>query len=200
MRPFRLGQKAWEKVTVVKRYDERSYEVETDTRSYRRNRVDLKQQQPTPQMSTVISEPAPDTIMNQDPTTTKPNNEIKNKSIDQPAPGTTAGHTQYCLAMLQEDLKKPRVFKGLCSLGTRKDNCLDIINRTCRILLIDFDWFYADLYSWTLIDTHFIVWDIVISSSVLNSLQAKGREMLRNVQVPINTIIVPWVTGTWSTY
>ena len=104
MRPFRLGQKAWEKATVVKRCDQRSYEVETDTRSYRRNRVDLKQQQPTPQMSTVISEPAPDTIMNQDPTTTKPNNEIKNKSLDQPAPGTTAGHTQYCLAMLQEDL------------------------------------------------------------------------------------------------
>ena len=85
MRPFRLGQKAWEKVTVVKRYDERSYEVETDTRSYRRNRVDLKQQQPTPQMSTVISEPAPDTIMNQDPTTAKPKNEVKtSQSTSQP--------------------------------------------------------------------------------------------------------------------
>lgn len=104
MRPFRLEQKTWEKATVVKRYDEQSCEVETDTGSYCQNRVDLKQQQPIPQKSTVISEPAPDTIMNQDPTTTKPNNEIKNKSIDQPAPGTTAGHTQYCLAMLQEDL------------------------------------------------------------------------------------------------
>ena len=44
MRPFRLGQKEREKATVVKRYDERSYEVETDSRSYRRNRVHLKQQ------------------------------------------------------------------------------------------------------------------------------------------------------------
>ena len=85
MRAFRLGQKAWEKATVVKRYDKRSYEVETDTGSYRRNRVDLKQQQPTPQMSTVISEPAPDTIMNQDPTTAKPKNEVKtSQSTSQP--------------------------------------------------------------------------------------------------------------------
>ena len=76
MRPFRLGQKAWEKATVVMRYDERFYEVKTDTGSYCRNRVDLKQQ-PTPQKSTVISEPAPDTIMNQDPTTSKPKKEIK---------------------------------------------------------------------------------------------------------------------------
>ena len=77
MRPFRLGQKAWEKATVVKRYDERSYEVETDTGSYRRNRVDLKQQQPTPQKSRVISDLAPDTIMNEDPTTAKPNNDSR---------------------------------------------------------------------------------------------------------------------------
>ena len=90
MRPFRLGQKAWEKATVVKRYNERSYEVETDTGSYRRNRVDLQQQQPTPQKSTVISEPVPDTIMNQFPTTAE--------SVDQPAPRIAPGHTQYCLA------------------------------------------------------------------------------------------------------
>ena len=77
MRPFRLGQKAWEKATVVKRHDERSYEVETDTGSYRRNRVDLKQQQPTPQKSRVISDLAPDTIMNEDPTTAKPNNDSR---------------------------------------------------------------------------------------------------------------------------
>ena len=85
MRPFRLGQKTWEKATVVKRYDEQSCEVKRDTRSYCRNRVDLKQQQPIPQNTTVISEPAPDTIMNQDPTTAKPNNEIKtSQSTSQP--------------------------------------------------------------------------------------------------------------------
>ena len=85
MRPFRLEQKTWEKATVVKRYDEQSCEVETDTGSYCQNRVDLKQQQPIPQKLTVISEPAPGTIMNQDPTTTKPNNEIKtSQSTSQP--------------------------------------------------------------------------------------------------------------------
>ena len=47
MRPFRLGQKAWDKATVTKRYDERSYEVETDSRSYWRNRADLKEQHVT---------------------------------------------------------------------------------------------------------------------------------------------------------
>ena len=85
MRPFRLEQKTWEKATVVKRYDKQSCEVETDTGSYCQNRVDLKQQQPIPQKSTVISEPAPDTIMNQDPTTAKPNNEVKtSQSTSQP--------------------------------------------------------------------------------------------------------------------
>lgn len=85
MRPFRLEQKTWEKATVVKRYDKQSCEVETDTGSYCQNRVDLKQQQPIPRKSTVISEPAPDTIMNQDLTTAKPNNEIKtSQSTSQP--------------------------------------------------------------------------------------------------------------------
>ncbi|XP_028412941.1 uncharacterized protein LOC114535819 [Dendronephthya gigantea] len=42
MRPFRLGQKSWDQATVKERYDERSYEVETDRENYRRNRVDIK--------------------------------------------------------------------------------------------------------------------------------------------------------------
>ena len=48
MRPFKLGQKAWEKATVTKRYDERSYEIETDLGIYRRNRVDLKRTSEVP--------------------------------------------------------------------------------------------------------------------------------------------------------
>ncbi|KAK3746435.1 hypothetical protein QZH41_012149 [Actinostola sp. cb2023] len=48
MRPFRLGQKTWQKATVTKRHDERSYEVETDFGAYRRNRADLKQRPPHP--------------------------------------------------------------------------------------------------------------------------------------------------------
>ncbi|CAB4001223.1 Hypothetical predicted protein [Paramuricea clavata] len=42
MRPFRLGQKLWDRATVKRRYDERSYEVETDRGNFRRNRVDIK--------------------------------------------------------------------------------------------------------------------------------------------------------------
>ena len=43
MRPFTLEKRDWTKATVTKWYDERSYQVETDFGSYRRNRVDLKQ-------------------------------------------------------------------------------------------------------------------------------------------------------------
>ena len=43
MKPFRLGDKSWKKAKVVKRLDDRSYEVEdTDGTVYRRNRVHLK--------------------------------------------------------------------------------------------------------------------------------------------------------------
>ena len=50
MRPFRLGQKVWQKATVTKQHDERSYEVESESGTYRQNRVDLREQ-PTPQKS-----------------------------------------------------------------------------------------------------------------------------------------------------
>ena len=42
MRPFALNGKTWEKASVSKRLDERSYEVETEDATYRRNRVDLR--------------------------------------------------------------------------------------------------------------------------------------------------------------
>ena len=69
MRPFQLGQKVWEKATVTKRHDERSYEVETESGTYRRNRADLKEQ-PTPstpleQMPSTPS-PAPPMTQNKD--------------------------------------------------------------------------------------------------------------------------------------
>ena len=43
MRPYKIGDKSWQKGVVLRRLDERSYEVETDTNTLRRNRVDLKQ-------------------------------------------------------------------------------------------------------------------------------------------------------------
>ena len=39
MRPFTLGKKQWDKAVVTQRLDERSYEVETDGSTYRKNRV-----------------------------------------------------------------------------------------------------------------------------------------------------------------
>ena len=69
MRPFRLGRKAWDRATVVRRYDERSYEVETNTGNYRRNRVDLRKSvELTPES---IDTPGPDDYAD-DNTSTKP--------------------------------------------------------------------------------------------------------------------------------
>ena len=48
MRPFTLGKKTWEKATVARRHDDRSYEVETPTMNYRRNRVDLRRTEELP--------------------------------------------------------------------------------------------------------------------------------------------------------
>ena len=59
MRPFTLGKRDWTKATVTKRYDERSYQVETDFGPYRRNRVDLRQlpSQPKQQQITASQQP-----------------------------------------------------------------------------------------------------------------------------------------------
>ena len=42
LKPFRLGQKGWNQGTVVARLDERSYDIETPDRIYRRNRVHIR--------------------------------------------------------------------------------------------------------------------------------------------------------------
>lgn len=42
MKPFIKGKKEWKKGVVVERLDERSYEIQTDDGTYRRNRVHLK--------------------------------------------------------------------------------------------------------------------------------------------------------------
>ena len=42
LKPFKLGEKKWNKGVIQHRLDERSYEVETDDGTYRRNRVHLK--------------------------------------------------------------------------------------------------------------------------------------------------------------
>ena len=49
MKPFRLGDRSWEKAKVVERLDDRTYEVEdTDGTVCRRNRVHLKKTHDAP--------------------------------------------------------------------------------------------------------------------------------------------------------
>ena len=42
MKPFTKGDKEWSKATVTRRLDDRSYEVEANGTTHRRNRVQLK--------------------------------------------------------------------------------------------------------------------------------------------------------------
>ena len=48
MKPFQLGKKKWGKAVVNRRLDERSYEVETNSGTYRRNRIHLRKSNETP--------------------------------------------------------------------------------------------------------------------------------------------------------
>ena len=76
LKPFRLGQKGWNKGTVVARLDERSYDIETPDGMYRRNRVHIRKNTvpeeaiPTAQRYVVhlhnLVEMAPQTMPNAD--------------------------------------------------------------------------------------------------------------------------------------
>lgn len=100
MRPFTLGWKAWEKATVTKRYDERSYEVESEKGTYRRNRVDLKEQ-PVPQRS-LEQTPNQEPVLTQNKDQTKILAEtnrlpetpetIQQPKEQQPTPGVVSQH------------------------------------------------------------------------------------------------------------
>ena len=48
MKPFQPGEKKWGKAIVNKRLDERSYEVETNSGTYRRNRAHLRKSNEKP--------------------------------------------------------------------------------------------------------------------------------------------------------
>ena len=48
MKPFQLGEKKWGKAVVNRRLDERSCEVETNSGTYRRNRIHLRKSNETP--------------------------------------------------------------------------------------------------------------------------------------------------------
>ena len=77
MKPFTLGNKKWNRATVTRRLDNRSYEVEANGTSYRRNRIHLKK---TPDILQVpdhqlegVPEPTPLAIaLPKNPTPIKP--------------------------------------------------------------------------------------------------------------------------------
>ena len=69
---------------MTKRYDERSYEVESTNGAYRRNRVDLKQTQTIPTKS-----PAQDRKGNPETTQNKDQNQTLAASPNKPTPGTS---------------------------------------------------------------------------------------------------------------
>ena len=83
MKPHQKGKTEWRKAMVTKRLDERSYEIESEGRTYRRNRVELKPVK-TPTTLSEPSEPTgantpatvnPDEIMRQEePTAPETNN------------------------------------------------------------------------------------------------------------------------------
>ena len=57
LKPLVAGQKKWTKGIVKKRLDERSYEVATDTGTFRRNRIHLRNRNELPSSPSVIVNP-----------------------------------------------------------------------------------------------------------------------------------------------
>jgi len=58
MKPFVLGQKVWQKGQVLRRLDERSYEIDTGNGVYRRNRVHIRKSDEPAQTSVKVSSPS----------------------------------------------------------------------------------------------------------------------------------------------
>ena len=67
MKPFQLWEKKWRKAIVNKRLDERSYEVETNTGTYRRNRFHLrKSNEKPPDIHQIQGQPSDDRTARRD--------------------------------------------------------------------------------------------------------------------------------------
>jgi hypothetical protein len=66
MKPFTLKSNAtWEKGTITKRLDDRSYQVETDSGSFRRNRVHLRKTDENSEAATYIQDTPTKNIANE---------------------------------------------------------------------------------------------------------------------------------------
>ena len=67
MKPFRLGDDKWKKATVIRRLDERSYEVMHHNQVYRRNREHLRSSRESPDVdSPVLLMPDPEPTLPRD--------------------------------------------------------------------------------------------------------------------------------------
>lgn len=71
MKPHILGQKQWQKGEVLKRLDERSYEVETPSGVYRRNRMHLRRTE-EPTSTPDLVKPPPDVCVSPKPASALP--------------------------------------------------------------------------------------------------------------------------------
>ena len=77
MKPFKLGDKCWQKATVTERLDERSYTVETlSGGTYRRNRYHLKKTKEPPPIQELQQLERPPVDMKPQPATSVPPPEV----------------------------------------------------------------------------------------------------------------------------
>jgi transposase InsO family protein len=118
MKPLRKGHD-WKQATIIKRHDERSYEVETSEGTYRRNRVHLRQTQeppmpavnkapnshaspcdvehaptPGPPVHNTAAKSVPPPVLQQSPPVPKPDTPVKNQAVKiTPSKTTRSGRT-----------------------------------------------------------------------------------------------------------
>ncbi len=109
IKPFVLGQKYWNKGTVNKKLDERSYEIETDNGILRRNRVHLKKMHTKEAEKDNISENKEQEEMQQDQQVSTPadqqkDEQVKTKSTPMKPP---EGTETVKLRRSQRTIKKP---------------------------------------------------------------------------------------------
>lgn len=115
MKPYRKGQKQWEKATITRRLDERSYDVETDTGTFRRNRNHLRktnekdpeQTQTTPiQMDTLPTTGSQRSIYEQ-PSMNTTQNEQSSSTGDKTMPQTEKTETASVPMRKPENANSP---------------------------------------------------------------------------------------------
>ena len=81
MKPFVLGKHDWNKGKVIRRLDQRSYEIQSHGSTYRRNRQHLVKSPPTPTQLETTKDPAPVPLPGSQP---NPNTPVANSQKGHP--------------------------------------------------------------------------------------------------------------------